>query len=274
MAYIPDQAIELSHTLTATAFRLYCLMCRRRDHRDQVSRITQKRAEDLLNQKRSTIYKAFAELRASGWISEKNSNEFELRCGDFLPVDKKFLSRQSAKIEFESTAGNKFSKNPNDNSTNRNRNSGKIESSAYKEYPASSSRFSNQPTHHSRTRESVNFVNFSEQNKTGSRFSLEECMKYVEICVSKGEDIRNPKGLATNLYSTGTADAFILATIYPAEQKQIEEKTYGAPIKFSELPCKICYGGRMTDCDGKGYAPCPHCKNEKGRSTGKEPFAE
>ncbi len=125
---------------------------------------------------------------------------------------------------------------------------------------------------------SVDSFNSSEEfsknkNNNGhlSRFTLEECLHYVERCQTKGDDIRNPKGLATNLYQTGNSDAFILAMLYPEKQLEIDKKVYGEPVEFTDEPCSVCFGGKMADVDGKGYKPCEHCKNEKGNSTGFEP---
>jgi hypothetical protein len=104
-----------------------------------------------------------------------------------------------------------------------------------------------------------------------SQFSLEECLSYVEICQSKGDSINNPKALAMNLFKTGEADAFILAILHPEQSKKIDSAKFGEAIGFTDEPCSVCFGGKMADVDGKGYRPCEHCKNEKGRSVGYEP---
>ncbi len=64
----------------------------------------------------------------------------------------------------------------------------------------------------------VNLETSSESNGHKSKFSLEECFKYVEICNEEGANIRNPKGLATKLHKEGKADELILVTLHP-EQK-------------------------------------------------------
>jgi len=120
----------------------------------------------------------------------------------------------------------------------------------------------------------VSFENSSQNNGHLSRFSLEECFKYVEICKSKGENITNPKGLATSLYESGKADAFILATLYPEENEKREIEIYGEPRQFSEEPCAVCFGSKMEVVKGFGARPCPNCKNEKGHATGKQPEGE
>ena len=107
-----------------------------------------------------------------------------------------------------------------------------------------------------------------------SEFSLEECLKYVETCRARGENITNPKGLATSLYESGRADAFILATLYPEKNREKEVEIYGEPRRFSDEPCAICYGSKMEVVSGKGARPCPNCKNERGQNTGKQPEGE
>ena len=61
-----------------------------------------------------------------------------------------------------------------------------------------------------------------ENNGNLSKFSLSDCLSYVEICRSKGDDIRNPRALAITLHNNGSADAFISAALYP-EQTAIEQ---------------------------------------------------
>ena len=120
----------------------------------------------------------------------------------------------------------------------------------------------------------VNFENQAKTNGHKSQFSLDECLKYVQICVSKGEPIKNAKGLANHLYKTGDSDAFILATLYPEKREEAEREIYGEPRKFTDEPCAVCFGSKMEIVEGKGARPCPNCKNEKGQSTGKQPEGE
>lgn len=117
----------------------------------------------------------------------------------------------------------------------------------------------------------VNLENSAKTNGHLSQFSLDECLKYVRICESKGEPIKNPKGLANHLYKTGDADAFILATLYPDKCEEAEREIYGEPRKFSDEPCAVCFGSKMEVVSGKGARNCPNCKNERGHSTGKQP---
>lgn len=116
---------------------------------------------------------------------------------------------------------------------------------------------------------------FSENgNGHRSQFSLEDCLAYVKICETKGEPVKNAKGLASHLYKTGDSDAFILAALYPEENLKKELEIYGEPRKFLEEPCLVCYGSKMEVVEGRGARPCPNCKNERGQSTGKQPEGE
>jgi len=108
----------------------------------------------------------------------------------------------------------------------------------------------------------------SNGNSKHSQFSIEECLRYVEVCQSKGEQVQSPKALASKLFKTGEADPFIKATLYP---EQFAAESFGAPIKFLDEPCSVCFGSKMADTDGKGFRACRHCANERGKSTGKEP---
>lgn len=51
-----------------------------------------------------------------------------------------------------------------------------------------------------------------------SKFSLEQCLSYVQLCIAKGDAINNPHGLAMNLFQTGKSDAFIRAAMFPEDQ--------------------------------------------------------
>ena len=111
-------------------------------------------------------------------------------------------------------------------------------------------------------------------NGKHSQFTIEECLKYVEVCQSKGETVQSPKALANHLHKTGEADAFIMATLYPAKQEEIDREQFGEPVQFSDQPCRFCFGAKMADVGGKGFRACEHCRNERGKSTGLEPKGE
>ncbi len=117
--------------------------------------------------------------------------------------------------------------------------------------------------------------NFPENgNGHKSEFSLEDCFAYVKICEAKGESVKNAKGLASHLYKTGEADAFILAALHPEKTREKEIEIYGEPRRFTDEPCGVCFGSKMEVVEGKGARPCPNCKNEKNHSTGKQPEGE
>jgi hypothetical protein len=104
-----------------------------------------------------------------------------------------------------------------------------------------------------------------------SSFSLEECRRYVEAEIKDGATIQNANALAMKLFKTGQADGFIKARLYP-EQATLDQ--YGEPVKFSEYPCKVCFGAKQAEIDGNRFGKCTHCKNEKGQPTGFEPISE
>lgn len=104
-----------------------------------------------------------------------------------------------------------------------------------------------------------------------SQFSIEECLRYVEACQAKGEQVQSPKALASKLSKTGEADSFIRATLYP---EQFNAETFGVPIQFTDEPCAVCFGAKMESVEGKGARRCEHCRNERGKSTGLEPEGE
>ena len=104
-----------------------------------------------------------------------------------------------------------------------------------------------------------------------SMYSIEECLKYVEFCQTKGEKIQSPKALANHLSKSGEADSFIMQTLYPKDAEAIALETFGEPFEFINEPCTVCFGAKMADVDGKGFRACVNCINERGQATGKEP---
>ena len=117
----------------------------------------------------------------------------------------------------------------------------------------------------------VNSENSPKTNGHKSEFSLEDCFAYVKICETKGEPVKNAKGLASHLYKTGEADAFILAALHPEKTREKEIEIYGEPRRFTDEPCSVCFGSKMEVVEGRGARPCPNCKNERNHSTGKQP---
>jgi hypothetical protein len=107
-----------------------------------------------------------------------------------------------------------------------------------------------------------------------SAFSLEDCLRYVHLCEMKGDAIKNPQGLAHHLFKTGASDVFIRHALFPEQQAAIEREQYGAPVRFTDQPCRVCFGAKMADAGGKGFRKCAHCRDERGKSTGFEPEGE
>lgn len=107
-----------------------------------------------------------------------------------------------------------------------------------------------------------------------SKFTLEQCLSYAQLCAFRGGNIKNPHGLAMSLYQTGKSDAYIRAELFPEEQEKADLETYGEPVCFSDQPCSKCFGAKMCDADGKGFQKCDNCRDERGKSTGLEPEGE
>lgn len=62
-------------------------------------------------------------------------------------------------------------------------------------------------------------------NGHNSKFSLEECLRYVEARISRGEKIDTPHKFAKWLYQSGNDDVFIQATLYPDKGETVEGAT-------------------------------------------------
>ena len=114
----------------------------------------------------------------------------------------------------------------------------------------------------------------ADANAKQSKFSIEECLKYAELCKADGDAIQNTKALAIKLHKTGEADAFIFNTLFPKEAALAAAENFGEPVKFTDEPCRVCFGAKMANTDGKGARRCVHCKDERGKATGKEPEGE
>ncbi len=105
-----------------------------------------------------------------------------------------------------------------------------------------------------RTEEKAVCVNSKNSSKNGnghkSEFSLEDCFAYVKICETKGEPVKNAKGLASHLYKTGEADAFILAALHPEKTREKEIEIYGEPRRFTDEPFQRLL--RLKNGSGRG----------------------
>jgi hypothetical protein len=109
-------------------------------------------------------------------------------------------------------------------------------------------------THPQKERETdavrVNSENFQKTNGHKSEFSLEECLKYVETCRTRGENITNPKGLATTLYESGRADAFILATLYPERNSRKRSRNLRRAAKIHRRAMRGLFRFKNGSCRG------------------------
>lgn len=97
----------------------------------------------------------------------------------------------------------------------------------------------------------------TEQSNNGvsgvcSRFSLQDCLRYVSYCQNKGQHIESPEGLAITLHRSGEADALIDVFLNPEK----------APVpKQADPNCALCFGSGMMNPDGRGARKCD-CRKE------------
>ena len=56
-----------------------------------------------------------------------------------------------------------------------------------------------------------------ETNGHKSKFSIEECLRYTEMCERDGQEVKNRYGLASYLFESGERDALISAKLYPEQ---------------------------------------------------------
>lgn len=89
MAFIPDEAIDYSFDVTPTAFKVYCFICRRRNHQRQFAWITMDNLMTTLGLSKSVAYEAANELEKKGWLDRHESAWKPLK-GDFYPVDRRY----------------------------------------------------------------------------------------------------------------------------------------------------------------------------------------
>jgi Helix-turn-helix domain len=90
----------------------------------------------------------------------------------------------------------------------------------------------------------------------GSKFSLEECLRYAEHLHKTGQGITNPGGFAMSVYRSGAADSLIEEFFRPVEEKR------SADIHL----CPDCKGSGVFYPDGfeKGIARCKHVRLGEG----------
>lgn len=86
----------------------------------------------------------------------------------------------------------------------------------------------------------------------GSKFSLEECLRYAEHLHRTGQGITNPGGFAMSVYRSGIADQLIEEFLRPVKEKR--------PTDISL--CPDCKGSGVYYPEGfeKGVAKCKHAR--------------
>jgi hypothetical protein len=90
----------------------------------------------------------------------------------------------------------------------------------------------------------------------GSKFSLEECVRYAEHLHKTGQGITNPGGFAMSVYRSGAADSLIEEFLRPVEAKKSVDVSL----------CPDCKGSGVYYPDGfeKGIAKCRHARLGQG----------
>ena len=90
MAYIPDEAIDDSDRVSPSAFRVYCLLCKRRSRETGLSFAATDQIGRSLALRRSQTYAAVRELQDVGWINKAGS-KYQCVKGHFSPpTNRKF----------------------------------------------------------------------------------------------------------------------------------------------------------------------------------------
>lgn len=103
MAYIPDEAVYDSTTITDTAFKIYCLLCARRNHKSERTFAAALTIVRLLGISKATHYRSINELESKGWIERKGSIYLLLK-GDFSPMNNRLngsLKSETKSLKFE-----------------------------------------------------------------------------------------------------------------------------------------------------------------------------
>ena len=113
------------------------------------------------------------------------------------------------------------------------------------QYQNTSSKHFPQDTH--------NTADTQEVYVSGSKFSSEEIMRYVEDCAEKGQQIRG--GLAVWLQETGKGDHHIAASL---ERMKTANLQTGKPKLRHTSECPVCFGTQMEVVQGKGARPCAY----------------
>lgn len=80
----------------------------------------------------------------------------------------------------------------------------------------------------------LNTTSSSNSNGHLSKFSIEDCLRYVEIRIAKGERIETPHKFAKWLFQSGSDDVFIRATLYPEKPEMVSPAMPSEPQTSEE----------------------------------------
>lgn len=94
MAYVPDEAVDFSAEITATSFKIYAYICRRRNHERRYAWLSVENIMTALTLSKSTVYESIRELEDKGWLW-RSENSFTPQKGDFWPVDKRYHAQRN-----------------------------------------------------------------------------------------------------------------------------------------------------------------------------------
>jgi hypothetical protein len=99
-----------------------------------------------------------------------------------------------------------------------------------------------------------------------SRFSLEQCMAYVQACKRKGEIIRSVRALALHLARSNEADPFIEKWLNDSPKSSAKADSPSFP---PDPGCKFCHGLGQCDAQACACTFCPLCHGTGTERTGK-----
>lgn len=172
MAYIPDEAVHDSCSLSDSAYKIYCLLCARRNHKSQQTYATAQTIIRLLGISKATTYRGIAELESKLWV-ERKASVYRLLKGDFSPMDNrtngslkngtKSLTIETEKSHLQDSRNIYHERNTTNNLTRRFPRNFKIENDLYESY-----------------KRRVEQSQFSDSNRS------------CEICLDTGIDWRHP----------------------------------------------------------------------------------
>ena len=217
-AKIGEEAVRRQSELSGEEFRLYCLI---KFHTWNDSGVCNKNLRELaelyaLDYDNTT--RRYKSLRQKGWCENTKKG---IRCA---------FSEATAEITVphsQSTVKNAVADCKNYSSENSQ--TAEITVSDCKNYSLEDSETVKNAVSLNRNKEPFKdqqFIDSGSREKVAaaavetkdqkSIFSLEECLRYAEFCVRRGDPIKSVEALARYAYQSGADDAFIEAAIYPA----------------------------------------------------------